>query len=98
MKVVKAHNMTREEATRKIDGEFSKLMIHFDETVSDANHSWRDDVMEFSFRARGFDFKGTLKITHDNVDIELDLPVMLRPFQGLAQEKLEEGLDDFLDV
>jgi len=97
VKVTKAHNMTREDAVRKIDSEFSELMGHFDETVSDETHSWRDSVMEFSFRARGFDFKGTLSVTNDNLDIELDLPLMLRPFQGLAQEKLEDGLDDFLD-
>lgn len=97
MKVVKAHNMTREAARSKVDSDFPKLMAGFDETVSDVTYSWQDDLMAFSFHARGFDFKGTLSVTETELDIDLDIPLMLRAFQGLVQERLEEGLDEFLE-
>ncbi len=98
MKVVKAHNMTREAARSKVDSEFSDLMTRFDETVSDVTYSWQDDLMTFSFHARGFDFKGTLNVTDAELAIDLDIPLMLRAFQGLVQERLEEGLDEFLET
>ena len=43
--------MTREAAVSKIDGGFSELLTGFDDTVTNVNHSWKDDVMEFSFHA-----------------------------------------------
>ncbi len=97
MKVTKAHNMTREAAVSKIDGGFSELLTGFDDTVTNVNHSWKDDVMEFSFHARGFDFKGKVGVTDTDYLIDLDIPLMLRAFQGLVEEKLEEGLDEFLE-
>ena len=97
MKVVKAHNMTKEAAKSKVDADFPKLMSGFDETVSDVTCSWQDDLMAFSFHARGFDFKGTLNVTDTELAIDLDIPLMLRAFQGLVQERMEEGLDEFLE-
>ena len=98
MKVVKAHNMTREAARRKVDSDFPKLMASFDNTVSDVTYSWEDDLMAFSFRARGLEFKGTLSVTDTELNIDLDIPLMLQAFQGLVQERLEEGLDEFLET
>ena len=98
MKVVKAHNMTREAARSKVDSEFSELMARFDETVADVTYSWQDNIMAFSFHARGFDFKGTLDVTDTELAIDLDIPLMLRAFQGLVQERMEEGLDEFLET
>ena len=98
MKVVKAHNMTKEAARSKVDSAFPNLMAGFDETVSDVTYSWQDDLMAFSFHARGFDFKGTLNVTDSELAIDLDIPLMLRAFQGLVRERMEEGLDEFLET
>ena len=97
MKVVKAHNMTQEAAVDKIVSSFDELVSGFDDTVSGVSHAWTDSRLDFEFRARGLNFKGTLDVTDTDYEIELSIPLALRPFEGLVAEKLEEGLDDFLE-
>ena len=97
MKVVKAHDMTRQAAVDKIASRFDEFVSGFDDTVSDVSHTWTDSTLAFEFRARGLNFNGTLEVTDAEYEIELSIPLALRPFEGLVAEKLEEGLDDFLD-
>lgn len=97
MKVVRAHNMTREAAVDKMASRFDEFVSEFDDTVSGVSHAWTDSTLEFEFRARGLNFKGVLEVTDTDYEIELSIPLALRPFEGLVAEKLEEGLDDFLD-
>lgn len=97
MKVVRAHNMTRKAAVDKIVSSFDEFVSGFDDTVSGVSHAWTDSTLDFEFRARGLNFKGTLDVTDSDYEIELSIPLALRPFEGLVAEKLEEGLDDFLE-
>ena len=97
MKVVKPHNMTRQAAAEKIVSSFDEFVSGFDDTVSGVTHAWTDSTLEFEFRARGLNFKGTLDVTETDYEVELSIPLALRPFEGLVAEKLEEGLEDFLE-
>jgi hypothetical protein len=97
MKVVRAHNMTRQAAADKIASSFDEFVSGFDDTVSGVSRTWSGDTMEFEFRARGLNFKGTLEVTDADYEIDLSIPLALRPFEGLVAEKLEEGIDDFLE-
>ena len=89
--------MTRQDAANKIASRFDEFVSGFDDTVSGVSHAWTDSRLAFEFRARGLSFKGTLDVTDTDYEIELSIPLALRPFEGLVAEKLEEGLDDFLE-
>ena len=90
--------MTRDAAAERIVTSFDEFVSGFDDTVSGVTRTWSGDTMEFEFRARGLNFKGTLEVTDADYEIDLSIPLALRPFEGLVAEKLEEGLDDFLEA
>ncbi len=90
--------MTRDAAAERIVSSFDEFVSGFDDTVSGVTRTWSGDTMEFEFRARGLNFKGTLEVTDADYEIDLSIPLALRPFEGLVAEKLEEGLDDFLEA
>ena len=90
--------MTRDAAAERIVSSFDEFVSGFDDTVSGISRTWSGNTMEFEFRARGLNFKGTLEVTDADYEIDLSIPLALRPFEGLVAEKLEEGLDDFLEA
>ena len=97
MKVVKAHNMTKHAATDKITSGFDDFVSGFDDTVSNVKTDWNGDALQFAFKARGLNFKGALEVTDTDYEIDLTIPFGLRVFEDLVEEKMQEGLDDFLE-
>ena len=97
MKVTKAHSMSKQAATDKITAGFAEFVSGFDDTVSNVKTYWEGDALQFAFKARGLNFKGALEVTDTDYEIDLSIPLALRPFEGLVEEKMEEGLEDFLE-
>lgn len=44
---------------------------------------------ELSFKARGLKLNGTLSIKPEGLVVEMDVPLLLRPFRGKAVEVIE---------
>ena len=96
MKILKRHKSKREKVREKIEGLVPSLTERFGDSVSDLKHVWKDDDMEFSFRARGFNVKGTVAVSDSEVHLDLHLPFAAKMFEGKIRSAIENELDRLL--
>lgn len=86
--------MTQREAKDWVSRELSDLLTQFGDSVSDVSHSWDGDSMKFQFKvSRIASFKGTLKVTNRDLDLNLPFPLLARGLEGHAKAEAEGWLD-----
>ena len=89
--------MAQSEAKDWVSRELSQLLTQFGDSVSDVSHSWDGDSMQFRFKvSRIASFKGTLKVTESDLDLNLPFPLFARGFEGTAKGEAERWLDQNL--
>ncbi len=96
MKVLRKHNSTKEAVRGEIETLLPSLMERFGDSVSDVKHDWRGGDLEFSFRARGFNVRGTVAVSDSDLLLDLRLPLAARMFEGGIKSAVEGELDRFL--
>ena len=88
--------MTKQAAKDKLEGTLPALIARFGDSVSDFEHAWQGNSATFSFRARGFDVQGSLKITDSDVVVDMKLPFVARLFESTIRSNVELELDTTL--
>ena len=89
--------MAQNEAKDWVSRELSELLAQFGDSVSDVSHEWDGDSMKFQFKVSLIaSFKGTLKITDRDLDLNLPFPLLARGFEGRAKDEAERWLDQNL--
>jgi hypothetical protein len=90
--------MTQGDAKDWVSRELSELLTQFGDSVSDVSRSWDGDSMKFRFKvSRMASFKGTLRVTRSDLDLNLPFPPLLaRGFEGKAKAEAERWLDQNL--
>ncbi len=64
----------------------------------DPRAKWVSDTKsEISFSVKGIKLRGALEVTGDSIDIELQVPLLLRPFQGQALKVIENEVRGWVD-
>lgn len=56
-----------------------------------------NDRVELSFTVRGKRIEGAMTVKPKQVDLELDVPLMFRPFRGMAMGVIESEAKMWLD-
>jgi hypothetical protein len=84
------HKLSREEATTRIKGLFTKLKSEHKDMISDVNEQWQDNVCDFKFDAKGFNISGTITVTNNSIDISADVPFVVSMFKGKIQEVISK--------
>jgi hypothetical protein len=51
---------------------------------------------EISFSVKGIALKGAVEVSPNAIDMELEVPLLLRPFQSLAMGVVEEEIRDWI--
>lgn len=69
-----------------------ELMAQYGGSINEAQMSWQGDVLQFSFQALGYRFRGTLEANDAQVVLDMALPLSLHPFESAIRAKLEEKL------
>ncbi len=87
--------MTKADTLNRVDALLPQLLGEFGSEVSDVHHHWLDSTMEFSFRARGFNLRGTLEVTDSAVILDMGIPLLLRPLQGRIESDVREKLAEY---
>lgn len=60
--------------------------------------TWKtDDRAEISFTAKGITLKGSLEVRESSIDIDMDVPFLLRPFKSVAQNAVEREISRWVD-
>ncbi|MBM4341927.1 MAG: polyhydroxyalkanoic acid system family protein [Deltaproteobacteria bacterium] len=58
---------------------------------------WRDDHhADLQFAAKGLTIKGKVAVTAGSLVVDVDIPFLLRPFQGRAVEIVERELQKWI--
>ena len=96
MRIVRKHNVTQDAAKEWVETQLPDLLSRFGDSISNVQHTWRDDVMDFSFRARGFAISGTLEVTDTELSLDMSVPFLARPFQGRIEGEIDRWLDESL--
>ena len=96
MRVLKKHNSRPENVRDKIETLLPSLLERFGDSVSDVEHGWRGDDLEFSFRALGLSIMGTASISDTELILDLRLPLAARMFEGKIRSAVEDELDSLL--
>lgn len=55
-----------------------------------------DDRAQISFSAKGMTLKGEVSVGEKSIDIDMDVPFLLRPFQGKAVELIDREIKTWL--
>ena len=94
MKVIRKHNTTKEVAMEKVEGLVPGLMQQYGDPGSNPSHTWKGDVMEFSIQSRGFSIKGRVQVSDTEAVIDIDIPFLLRPLEGMIRSGVERVVDE----
>ncbi len=55
-----------------------------------------DDRADISFKVKGISLNGTLEVKESDIDMDLDVPFLLRPFKGKALGVIEEEIKKWI--
>ncbi len=88
--------MTADTARGEVERALPGLLQEFGSDVSNITHVWSGNSMNFSFRARGWSIKGRIDVTESNVLIDVNLPILARPFEGRIRAATERKLEQLL--
>lgn len=94
MEVTKKHNLTRDEAKEKVEKFLPFLKRRYGQFVCNVSSSWKEDIMEFSFTAQGFNITGNVQVTEVDTTVFLDIPFLLKLLEGKILSTIEGTLDD----
>jgi hypothetical protein len=56
-----------------------------------------DDHADISFSAKGMTIKGSIDVRATSIDIDMDVPLLLRPFKRVAEEVVEREIRKWVD-
>ncbi|WP_437674206.1 polyhydroxyalkanoic acid system family protein [Sorangium sp. So ce131] len=59
---------------------------------------WRDDKRaELGFSVKGVKLKGSMELRPGALDVDLDVPFLLRPFKGVAIAAIDKEVRHFIE-
>jgi hypothetical protein len=89
------HSLGLETARKVVRSAFETYSQRFSEFAPRTTWSG-DDMATVSFSAKGMSIQGTVLVRATSIDVDLEVPFLLRPFQGKAVEVLERELQKWI--
>jgi hypothetical protein len=90
------HSLGLETARKVVRSAFENYSQRFSDFTPAAKWTSEDKV-QVSFSAKGMSILGNVEVRPNTIDIELDVPFLLRPFQGKAVEVIEREISKWID-
>ena len=82
----------KEVATKALDSYKSRFAEYNPQT------KWVSDTRcDIGFSVKGMSLNGVLEVTPASIDMDLDVPFMLRPFKGTALSVIEREITKWLE-
>ena len=95
MKHVIKHDLNPELARKATQSAFDAYAKRFADYNPKAD--WvSDDHAKVSFSAKGLTLKGDFVLRPGEIEMNLDVPFLLRPFQGRAVKVVEEEIEEWV--
>jgi len=98
MRINYQHNLTQEEAYRRINNLLTDLQKQYADKISNPRTIWNPEHtrMDYNMEIMGFSTKGEVTLRNGQVSLEGKLPFMARMFSGKIEEMVRKQLDDLL--
>jgi len=95
MKHSVSHSLSRETARKVARAAFDAYKQRFAEFSPQTVWSGEDNA-EISFSVKGFTLKGAIEVTDQSIQLDMDVPFLLRPFQSKAIGVIEREINDWI--
>ena len=93
MRVATRHNTSKRSARETVEGQLQGLLTRFGQSVSDPTYRWKDDTLEFAFRAFGAELTGTLEVTDTELVLDVNVPFQFKLFEGKIRSEAQAWCD-----
>jgi putative polyhydroxyalkanoate system protein len=93
MRIAVPHNMTREQARKRVDQRLQSLLGQFGHHAEDMKHDWTGDTLHFKGKAKGMKVEGTVEITDAAMIVDAKLPLIAMAFEGRIREAVQKEAD-----
>lgn len=95
MKHVVKHDLGQEKAKKVAVAAFETYRTKFEKYSPSAN--WvSDSRCEIGFNAKGVSLRGSITVAPSEIVMELDVPFLLKPFQGKALGLIEGEIREWM--
>ncbi len=95
MKHVVPHNLGQEKAKQVAQAAFESYQQRYAKYQPAAN--WINDKRaEITFNVKGLKLAGVMEVNPTEIEMELDVPFVLRPFKGKALSVIEEEIKKWI--
>ncbi len=96
MKHVVHHGLGFDTARKVADAAFASYKERFSQYHPEAR--WvTDKRAEITFKVKGIGLTGVVEVNERDIEMDLDVPFMLRPFKGTAIKLIEDEIDRWDD-
>jgi len=96
MTIVVPHQLTQEEAMRRIQNLLAEVKRDYGDRVSDLKETWSGNSGEFSFKAMGFSLSGRMDVTPGEVVMKGNYPLAAAPFKGKIESMIRDRAEQLL--
>jgi hypothetical protein len=90
------HGLSKElakKATQKAFESYQKKLSDYDPQAN-----WvEEDRADVTFSVKGYTLEGTIELSDDEIVMELDIPMLLKPFKSKAVSTVEEEIDKWVE-
>ncbi|HYO76248.1 MAG TPA: polyhydroxyalkanoic acid system family protein [Thermoanaerobaculia bacterium] len=93
MRIAVPHNLTKDEARRRVDQKLSTLLGQFGHQAEHMEHDWAGDTLRFKGKAKGMSVQGTVEITDAAMIVDAKLPLIATMFEGKIREAVQKEAD-----
>lgn len=95
MKHSVSHDLGKERARQVMEAAWKSYSEKFGK-YSPSMHWVSDDKAKIGFVAKGISLDGTIQLQANSIDLELDVPFLLRPFQKMAVGVIEGEIREWI--
>ncbi len=89
------HSLGREMARKVARAAFESYAKRFADYSPTT--TWRtDDQADIGFSIKGMSLKGAVGVTDRSIDLDLEVPFMLKPFKGKALQVIEREIKEWI--
>lgn len=95
MKHVVNHDIGQERAKAAAEAAFAAYAKKFEKYSPKVN--WTSaNAAQISFQVKGFQLSGSLEVLERSIEMDLDVPFLLRPFKGQALSVIEGEINKWI--
>ena len=96
MKHTVEHGLSREQAKKATEKAFDAYKERFAKYNPDS--SWvSDNEAKVSFSAKGVTLEGTVILHDEDIELEMDVPFLLKPFKSKAVSVIEDEITKWVE-